>query len=176
MQICIDLQGSFCNSWPELTIVQDDLAINRSIENSQQIQIELQNKPFSIGMLNKSFGNNNVWDTNTDSNNNIVEDKSILINSLKIDDVEFVHHLNKLDYNSIEHGSLRIYDCTIRFNGQWTIGTGENPYNWIIDTVNTHNNNNDTRKNLSYFSGYNIVGDYSAHYQVISEIRELIKQ
>ena len=176
MQICIDLQGSFCNSWPELTIVQDDLVINRLIENNQQIQIELQNKPFSIGMLNKSFGNNNMWDTKSDSDNNIVEDKLILINSLKIDDVEIAHHLNKLDYNSIEHGSLKIYDCTIRFNGQWDICTGENPYNWIIETVNTHTNNIDTRKNLSYFSGYNIVGDYSAHYQAIAEIRELIKQ
>lgn len=176
MQLCVDIQGSFCNSWPELTITQDALVVNRLIENSQQIQIELQNKPFSLGMLTKSFGNNNVWDTKTDSDNNIVEDKLILINSLKIDDVEFAHHLNKLDYNSIEHGSLRIHDYTIRFNGQWNIDTGENPYNWIIDTVNTHNNSNDTRKNLSYFSGYNIIGDYSEHYQAISEIRELIKQ
>lgn len=176
MQLCADIQGSFCNSWPTLTITQDALVIELLIENSQQIQIELQNKPFSLGMSAKSFGNNNVWDTKTDLDNKIIEDKSISINSLKIDDVEIVHHLNKLDYNSIEHGPLRVDDCTIRFNGQWSINTGKNPYNWIIDTVNTHTNSNDNRKNLSYFSSYNIVGDYSEHYQAIFEIRELIKQ
>ena len=84
------MQGSFCNGWPILTITQDENKYDHTIEEHTSVSMDLDNRPFRLGMYNKSFGNNHRWDTKTDQSGNILEDKFIKFTDILIDDVKNV--------------------------------------------------------------------------------------
>tara|TARA_R110000803_G_scaffold197390_1_gene260912 strand:- start:1030 stop:1557 length:528 start_codon:yes stop_codon:yes gene_type:complete len=172
MQLEIEIDGFDCNSWPKLTIRQNNKTVyEQFVINSHTVDMQLENKPFSIGMENKSFGDNDVWDTKTDADGNITADKYLVIKKISIDDVNFENNLRKIPYQRAEHGPTIIHDQTIRFNGYWQIDTKDNPYNWIIDLANKRESENRT---VSYFSDYQSHSNYDDHHKVIAEIREMI--
>jgi hypothetical protein len=171
MNLEIKAQGFFCNTWPVLTITQNGTKFEYSVENETDVSIVLDNAPFQLGMYNKSFGTNRVWDTKTDNNGNIVQDKFIKFTKISIDDVSVLPLLIKIDYNSKEQGCHIVHDACLRFNGDWHFPIGDNPYDWIIDT--TYQQTNEYR-DTSYFSDYTIINNYSEHYQYITKIRNLL--
>jgi hypothetical protein len=79
--IDIKLQGTFCNHWPQAKITFNDQLIYFSeVENSKILNFELDcsvNNRLTIEHLGKSFGQNNIWDT--DQHNDCV---------LKIQDIQ----------------------------------------------------------------------------------------
>lgn len=174
MLLKMEITGFYCNSWPILTIKQNNIKVfEQPVINNNSVNLSIANKPFTIGMENKSFGQDNVWDTTVDEDGNIIADKYIQINTIAIDDVEFEQNLHKIPYHSIENGKTDVYDKTIRFNGYWDIDLEGNPYNWLIDIAN-HSEN--TGPKLSYFSDYNVIGNFKDHYSVIDKIRKLISR
>ena len=174
MQLTMELTGFYCNSWPILTIKQNNTTVfEQPIIDTHTLLVQIENKPFTIGMENKSFGEDNIWDTNIDDKGNITADKYIEIKTIALDDVDFQHNLLKLPYSSEEHGPTFVYDQSIRFNGYWEIDVNGNPYNWIIDL---NNSRTETRTNTSYFSDYESHGNYGAHQEVINKITKLINK
>ncbi len=173
MRLEMDIEGFYCNSWPKLTIKQNNKThYEEFVINSHKVDMQLDNKPFTIGMENKSFGENNVWDTNIDENGNITADKYIGIKNISLDDVNFENNLYKLPYQSTEHGPVISHDQTIRFNGYWQIDVDVNPYDWIIDLLNRSDGNE--RTNLSHYSDYENHSNYDDHQKLIDEIRKII--
>ena len=171
MNLEIKAHGFFCNTWPVLTIAQNGTKFEYSVENETDVSIVLDNAPFQLGMHNKSFGTNKIYDTKLDASGNILADKFIKIEEIKIDEVSVLRLLPKVDYNSKEQGSIIIHDSCLRFNGDWSFPIGNNPYDWIIDT--TYQQTNEYR-DTSYFSDYTILNNYSDHYQYINKIRKLL--
>lgn len=173
MHLEMEIEGFYCNTWPKLTIRQDNkILYEEFIINSQKIDMQILNEPFTVGMENKSFGDNNVWDTNLDANGNITADKYIVIKNISIDDVNFAHNLHKIPYQSTEHGATNTFDQSIRYNGFWQIETDTNPYNWIIDITNKKEDNTPT---VSYFSNYEHHGYYDDQKKVINEIKDILE-
>ena len=172
MQLSMELKGFYCNSWPILTVKQDCTTVfEQPIITTHTLLVQIENKPFTIGMENKSFGEDNIWDTTVDDKGNIIADKYIEIKTIALDDVDFQHNLSKLPYSNKEHGPTFIDDQIIRFNGYWDIDVNGNPYNWIIDLNNSRTK---TRTNTSYFSDYESHGNFSAHQELIDKITKLI--
>tara|TARA_R110000822_G_scaffold309489_1_gene439228 strand:- start:1535 stop:2062 length:528 start_codon:yes stop_codon:yes gene_type:complete len=172
MHLGMEIKGFYCNSWPKLTIKQNNkILYEEFIVNSHIVDMQIENKSFTIGMENKSFGKDNVWDTLVDNNGTITADKYLVIKNISLDDVNFENNLRKIPYQSTEHGPTIIHDQTIRFNGYWQIDTKDNPYNWIIDLANKRESENRT---VSYFSDYQSHSNYDDHHKVIAEIREMI--
>lgn len=171
MNLEIKAQGFFCNTWPVMTIIQAENKYEYQIEEETDVNATLDNAPFQIGMYNKSFGTNRVWDTKSDSSGNIVADKFIKIKDITMDGVSVLHLLVKMDYNSKEQGCYTIYDSCLRFNGNWNFDIGENPYDWIIDK--TYQQTNEYR-DTSYFSDYTIINNYSDHYHYINKIKKIL--
>ena len=174
MHLGMEVEGFYCNSWPKLTIKQNNKTLYEEfIVNSHIVDMQIENKSFTIGMEDKSFGTDNVWDTLVDNNGTITADKYHVIKNISLDDVNFEHNLHKLSYLSKEHGLTTSYDQIIRFNGCWQIDTEGNPYNWIIDLTNKKVDA-ETRK-VSYFSDYESHGNYADHKVVIDEIKEILE-
>ena len=173
MHLEMEIEGFYCNSWPKLTIKQNNkILYEESVVNSQKVDMQIENKPFTIGMENKSFGSNNIWDTHVDNDGNVIADKYIVIKNIALDDVNFEHNLHKLPYQSIEHGATNTFDQSIRYNGHWQIDTYKNPYDWIIDLANMQQDEN---RKVSYFSDYESHGHYDDHKEVIDKIKEILK-
>jgi len=171
MNLTLNMQGSFCNGWPILTITQDENKYDHTIEEHTSVSMDLDNRPFRLGMYNKSFGNNHRWDTKTDQSGNILEDKFIKFTDILIDDVSVLHLLTKIDYNSKEQGCHIVHDSCLRFNGYWNFPIGDNPYDWIIDTIYQQTNE---YRDTSYFSDYTIINNYAEHYPYIRKIRNIL--
>ena len=171
MNLEIKAQGFFCNTWPIMTITQGENKYEYHLEEETDVSITLDDAPFQLGMYNKSFGTNHVWDTKTDDAGNITADKFIEIKEIQIDEVSILRLLSKVDYNSKEQGCLIVHDNCLRFNGGWNFSIGDNPYDWIIDT--TYQKTNEYR-DTSYFSDYTILNNYSDHYQYINKIKKLL--
>ncbi len=173
MRLEMEIEGFYCNSWPKLTIKQNNnTQYEELVINSQKVDMQIENKQFTIGMENKSFGKDNLWDTIVDNNGTITSDKYLMIKTISLDDVNFEHNLYKLPYQSVEHGETYSHDQSIRFNGFWQIDVDNNPYEWIIDLNNRSDINE--RTNVSYFSDYESHSNYDDHHKIIDEIRKII--
>lgn len=171
MRLYLKLHGECGHSYPILTLKQNKKVLEFEIVKNQEIELDLENNTFSLGMYNKLFGENQIWDTKIDSEDNIVADKVIHIDRFKIDDVDIIHLLPKLTYDSIEHGFMPIHDACIRFNGHWVFPIEDNPYDWIID-MNTQQTNE--YRDTSYFSDFTILNNYTDHYYYMNKIRKLL--
>jgi len=171
MNLHLKLRGEQGHSWPKLTVTQKKHLNEYEIQGYTELDISLDNAPFSIGMNNKLFGQNRLWDTKTDSDNNIIADKLIWIDRFEIDEVDITHLFSKISYHSLEQGLLTIHDKCIRFNGHWYFDIGDNPYDWIID-INTQKTNE--YRDTSYFSDFTILNNYTDHYHFINKIRKLL--
>ena len=171
MRLYLKLRGEKGHSYPKLTLKQNEKVLEFEIVDNKEIDLDLDNANFTLGMYDKLFGKNQIWDTIIDSENNIVADKVIYIDRFEIDGVDIVHLFPKLTYESVEHGYMTIHDACIRFNGDWKFPIEDNPYDWIIDMNNQQTNE---YRDTSYFSDYTIVGNYSDHYRYMNKIRKLL--
>lgn len=171
MKLHLKLFGNCVNTYPMLSIKQNNKLLEFEIVDNKELNLDLKNTTFTLGMSNKLFGQNRIWDTVLDSQGNIIADKNITINCFEIDDVDIVHLLKKLDYVSKEHGSITVDDACIRYNGHWEFSISENPYDWIIDT-NTKRTNE--YRDTSYFSDFTILNNYTDHYHYINKIKNLL--
>ena len=55
MHLEMEIEGFYCNSWPKFTIKQNNKTIYEEfVINSQKVDMQIEDKPFTIGMKNKS--------------------------------------------------------------------------------------------------------------------------
>jgi len=183
MKITIDIEGNFCNSWPNLIVeVNNQKIYSNHIENSQIIKLEFNSlfqsgNRFVIGMDNKSFGKRGVWDTKT-KNNKIIEDKILTIKSIKLDDVECItltnntFHVKRVDkqptYFPDKVESLGV----INYNGYFTFSFDLPLYNSLINQKFKKPMDNE----ISYFSNYTKVFHYEEEKEVIDDIHNILKE
>lgn len=172
MNLKLDLVGTCVNTWPVLTIKQGDKRYDYTIEGASVLDIDLDDDSFSLGMYNKSFGQNHIWDTKIDEDGHVVEDKYIQINRFEIDDVDISDLFMWMTYSSIEQGDQVLHDGVIRFNGCWNFDISDGiPYNWIIDTRQPPPTERET---VNYFSDFT-VRDKDEQYIMIEKIRDLFR-
>lgn len=91
VHISIELQGFFCNHWPQAKITFNNQLIYFSeIKNTEILNFELNcttNNTLTIEHLGKSFGKDNIWDT--DQHNDCV----LKIQDIKLDQVSIGEEL-----------------------------------------------------------------------------------
>lgn len=183
MKIFIDVIGTFCNSWPSMIVeINEKLIYEDTIKERQQILIEVNDllpkaNKIIIGMNNKSFGKNRVWDTKT-HNNKIIEDKTIKILSLKLDDVECKDlfknkfHVKRTHQQPDYFPDIVEATDTMNYNGYFGFGFDLPLYNSLIDKK--FKNKKETE--MSYFSNYTKVFHYEGEKKLIEEIKKNLQE
>ena len=162
VHISIELQGFFCNHWPQAKITFNNQLIYFSeIKNTEILNFELNcttNNTLTIEHLGKSFGKDNIWDT--DQHNDCVlkiqdiqldqasigeELRSNLIFVTNWSDEQLAHSTEEF----IKQYSV-IKNCMgqLNFNGTINFEFGVPVYEWLIKekfinpskkfTLNTH--------------------------------------
>lgn len=175
----ISLYGNYCNSWPEISLSIGEFYKVYIVEQTVEIDLTLdlaQPTVLTCGLVNKSFGNNNVWDTTVDSNGNITNDKYIKINDFRLNDVSILNFLHKYVYQT-NNESMYVYDNTLRFNGEWNIPLTVPVYNWIIMERKFLNYKDPDSADISYFSNYkNVHNDYDKQLVIIDKLDRILEQ
>ena len=182
MKIDIEVVGTFCNNWPNLIVeINNKKIYDSTVKNKETITLEFedlitQGNKFVIGMVNKRFGKNSVWDTKS-KNNKIIEDQTITIVSLKLNDVECKQLFsNKFYVKRTDRQPSYFPDVvesvdTMNYNGYFTFGFDLPLHNSLI--------NNKFKipvdQDKSYFSNYTKVFHYDEEISIINSIKEKLK-
>ena len=184
MNIEIKCTGNFCNTWPNLIIeLNKNKIYDGFVEGEETINIEHDDKEllqkgnvFVIGMNNKRFGGNRIWDT-ISKNNKIIKDKTIVLHSVSLDGVDCMSLFkNKFYVKRADKQPTYFPDVvesvnTMNYNGYFTFGLDLPLYNSLI--------NNKFKipidKDKSYFSNYTKVFHYDEEISIINSIKEKLK-
>lgn len=183
MKIEITVIGTFCNTWPDLVLeINKQKVFETTVEGKQSYILEHNDlKPTSnslvIGMQNKLFGKNKVWDTKT-VDNKIVEDKTIRIVSLKLDDVECKDLFrNRFQVQRVDKQPSyfpEVVDSidTMNYNGYFAFDFDLPLYNSLIMKKHKSQDTNE----VSYFSNYTKVFHYEGEQRIINDIKQQLKE
>lgn len=174
---------SFCNSWPNLVIefnkkliFKDEICLNKKISLDLYDALPSQNL-LAIGMDNKCFGKNHIWDTISD-NNIIVADKTLTINDCALDDISVkdillknFFHIKRVDKQP-SYFPDKIYSTgSMNYNGYFFLNFNLPLYNSLIDQK--YKKEIDLEK--SYFSNYTKVFHYEEEIELINKIEHKLK-
>lgn len=183
MELLLNVVGSYCNSWPNLVVELNQKKIfDGPIENEQEIKIKCDDlldkgNNLVVGMNNKSFGKNGVWDTVT-KDNKIVADKKIKIKNFKLDGIDckslfggrFV--VKRTDRQPTYFpDKIESFD-EMYYNGYFSLKFDLPLYNFIINKKYKQELSDD----ISYFSNYTKVFHYEEEIEIINSIKEILKE
>lgn len=183
MKITLEVIGTFCNSWPNIIVeINGEIICDECVRGRQNISLSYdklvkQGNKISVGMNNKSFGKNNVWDTKTE-NESIVADKTIKVLSFQLDDVEcrdlFNNRFNvkRSDKQPSYFPDIVESADTMHYNGYFSFNFDMPLYKSLINQKFLR----DSEDELSYFSNYTKVFHYDEEQKIINEIKMYLKE
>ena len=183
MKIDIEALGTFCNSWPNMIVeINGETIFDGEIQNTRSIALEYgkilpKANKIVVGMNNKSFGKDNVWDTKI-KNNRIEEDKTIKIKSLKLEGVECKDLFdNKFNVKRTDRQPSYFPDVVdsvdvMNYNGYFGFGFDLPLYNSIIKMKFKRDHSDE----VSYFSNYTKVFHYDGEEKIIQEIKGNLRE
>ena len=183
MKIEIHAEATYCNSWPNLIVeVNNKQIFSGQIQNYKVIELGFEDlvkngNRFVIGMNNKSFGKKRVWDTKT-HNNKILEDKTLTIKSIKLDDVECISltnntfHVKRVDRQPTYFPDKVESPGVMNYNGYFTFSFDLPLYNSLIN----QKYKKPLDEKISYFSNYSKVFHYDEEKEVINSIYNILKE
>lgn len=184
INLSLDIEGTECNTWPNLIIeFNKKIIYNNNIQNKKTINLELSNikqdkNELILGMNNKSFGKNNVWDT-ISKDNKIIKDKTLIIIDCKLNDVSVLdilknnlYRINLVDKQPSYYPTKIYADGVMNYNGYFFITFDLPLYNSII--IQKHKTEKNT--NISYFSNYTLKFHYEDEIKLIKKIEDKLKK
>lgn len=183
MKINLQVVGTYCNSWPNLIVELNGVKIHeQKVKNTEIIELESENilpqgNRLILGMRNKAFGKNGIYDTVV-KDNKIIEDKTIQVSSIKLDDVECktlfnnTFHVHRTDKQpSYFPDKVNTVDV-MGYNGYFTF-TFDLP---LYNSLTNKKFKKPLQKDVSYFSNSSAVFHYEEETKVINEIKNILKE
>lgn len=182
IDLSLTVTPTYCNHWPELTISFNDIVeFQHVIDKSMQLNLSFEEQDFNrltIGLSNKSFGENGMWDTAVNESGDIVNDLTLTIDEALINDVSIIELLIKNQYTVNKSPSQSNLDDiiysngTMYFNGYFTFEYTQPVLNSIINQKFKQPVNNEK----SYFSNYTELFHYEKDLKLIEEITEILNE
>ena len=132
----VDAKPSFCNAWPELSIIVNGQELWRhEVSRDQTIAVEFdlqQHNEIVIRYLNKRNGPD-AWDTKLDKDGNIVEDQNCVLSNFRLGKSRCDFLMQDLDYYR-DDGSIQSKPWGFMSQrGYFQIKFPQDVYSWIID-------------------------------------------
>lgn len=124
-----EFAATHCNSWPSITIFGNKNKLWQGIvENKQYLDFFIPEETTTITIegIDKSKGENNIWDTKVDDSGRIIEDKTLTLASVKINNIDMTQSwIDRL--SGIRYG-VWYENSTVEF-------TMQTPWlDWVIKT------------------------------------------
>lgn len=178
----INVTPCFSRHWPELTVFfNNSIILREEIVEEKTLSLDLEHKQSNqlrIGLANKRFGQDNVWDTVVDHEGNILSDLSLTLNDVLVDDTSIIDILIKNRYyadntpGQPENSKKINTNNTMYYNGFFE-------FDYQLPLLNSIINQKfkmpiDSEK--SYFSNYTKVFHYDEELILIEEIKNILNE
>ena len=184
VNLYLKLTPTECNGWPNLIIEFNKKVIfNQVIDTAQELVLSIgdcidRNNQLIMGMNNKKFGKDRIWDTVT-KDNKIIQDKTLKIEQAKLDDVDVLDILNKnlfrvnlVDQQPAYYPTKIYANSTMNYNGYFFINFDMPLYNSLTNQKFKQKKD----ENLSYFSNYTLKFHYEDEIKLIEKIEKKLKE
>jgi len=181
----LEVTPTFCNEWPTLEVNHNKkLIFKEQVQTKENYTFYLDEdstatNKLEIGMCDKKFGKKGVWDTVSNSNGEIIKDKTITIDSCKMNGVDVKDlllrnqfHVNIVDQQPIYHPSKINSNGTINYNGTFYL-TYELP---LYNSLTNQKWKKAPDDSLSYFSNHTLVFHYEEDQKLINEIEDICNE
>jgi hypothetical protein len=185
VKLTVELSGHYYHHWPYVKILHNNESLfDGEIINHQTLIFNLtcpQTNKIQFIHYGKQFGENNVWDSNPDTN----EQCYVTVDDIKFNDVSigekfksgqlsFIAHWSDLQLKNnpkefIDEYSNFLSYGAMNFNGEINIDFETPVYNWLILSKYKV-----PLTDLAYFSNYTLRWHYEEDLKIIEEIKELI--
>ena len=182
VKLALTVTGTFCNSWPRLVVeFNENKIFHKEIQNTETLEFDLNandsDNLLVVGMDNKSFGQNGVWDTKA-VDNVIHEDKTITVDSVRLDDVECkdlfynTFHVKRTGKQPSYFPDVVTTQDKMNYNGYFKMNFSLPLYNNLIN----QKFKKEIDQNKSYFSNYTKTFHYEGEQKLINEITEVLNK
>lgn len=180
--IILKLRPAYCNRWPELTVSHNNKIIFKNIiDCAQQVSIEYteeNNNIITVGMSNKHFGEDNIWDTKTDEKGNILEDLTLTLEDALICDISIKEIFLKNMYLISKSSGPELLDDKVYSNGTMNFN-GYFKFEYRLPLISSIINQKfklpaDHEK--SYYSNYTTLFEYDQEIELIQDIERLLDE
>jgi hypothetical protein len=184
--ITLDLKvlPTFCNDWPILEIHHNgELICKQKIKEQQDLKFFLHakkesNNKLEIGMSQKRFGKDNIWDTET-VNEKIIKDRTLTIVSCSLNQIDIKdlliknqYHVQIVDQQPIYHPTKVYSEGTMNYNGAFYL-TYELP---LYNNLTNQKWKKPVDDSLSYFSNHTLVFHYEQDIKLLEEIEKICNE
>lgn len=137
VNIRLELYGTYCNDWPRFKITGNNITyFDQQVKENLLVEftMPLEDKnSLVLTHYDKSFGENNVWDTHS-KNGKITADRAVRLIKLELDDVDIKKYITRFWPFYTDDGRLVLTDF-FGYNGSCTINFESPVYNWIIKNL-----------------------------------------
>lgn len=177
--------GSYFNHWPKLKIYHNNILIaDYEIIDQQILNLELladKNNNLTFVHHGKSFGENNIWDKDFDSDSEC----NLVLNDIKFDQVSIGEHLkSQLKFKTFwtdtqlrnedpeflkKYAELNSFGV-MTFNGEISIDYTTPVYDWLI-----LNKYKVPMLETAFYSNYSLRWHYEDDVNLINEIKKLLE-
>ena len=176
ISVKLDIKSKWCNHWPYIKITfNNTILFDSELEESTDISLNL-NQVLDFNQLeiihyNKSFGENNVYDTRVDAQGNIVEDCTFQITNVVLNDINFnTLAFKRITFVSDQPSDDMYLNNIVGINGKFVISFPRDIYSWLTlikfkaDVVNTD----------EQYSNTSQLYHYEKDEELIAEIKKLL--
>jgi len=179
----LNVTPTFCNEWPVLKIMLNDIEVYKDkITQTQDLKFYLDPKlevnTLEIGMCDKKFGKNDVWDTDT-ADGKILKDRTLTLNTCTLDQVDIMDLLTKNKYHCQIVDQQPIYHPTVvKSTGtMWYNGTFFMTFRFPLMTDLTNQKwKKEPDNSISYFSNHTLMFHYEEELELLKEIEDQIDE
>jgi len=179
MNVEIDFLGSYCNDWPEIEILANDIVMwkDRIVESKTAKLVVEGDVELTIRYTNKRDGKNSrICDTVTDHNGNIIEDQYARIKRVYVNGSDVSPLVETLEYVRYD-GEVLTPRGYLSFIGHYKIVIPANVDEWIIGIHNGGNFIKDKdSSSLTYYVNYIGGNDRDVTLKKLDQIEEKLNR
>jgi hypothetical protein len=128
--------GNFCNDPPFFSVSIDNIPVwEGTITGKQEISLDIDSTPVEISLsgIGKKDGKNGLYDTYIDEDNNIINDKYLVIEDILFNDISMGKSWLQSQAMFTEQGNRNSFVLsTFWNNGKVTFTVNEPLLDWII--------------------------------------------
>ena len=177
IKLQIDFLANKCHHWPYIKVQYNDILLtDRELDTKTSLiftDLPIENSnTIKIIHPGKKRGENNIWDTKTNANGEIIEDCNFQITNFLINDVSLNETAyKKFLFNSTEKYADIYLNYLVGFNGEFNICFPKDIYSWL--TVIKYKK--DIVDKLEQFSNTSQLFHYEEDHKLVKEIKELLQ-
>jgi hypothetical protein len=176
-QLQFAFESSFCNAWPEISIiVNDEVLWQGFVEKQARVDVSvpmLDNNFVVIRYLNKRNGPE-IWDTKMDSDGNITEDQHCVLKTVRVKGCRCDFLIKDMQYRYLDGTEKNTFGF-MDLRGYFMFKFPQEVETWVLESRRRHLPHVNHNSSLAYETIYVPDNDNVKALEIVQELKILLE-